>query len=62
MEAHLGVTVIIHMKDEDHPDQGVSDRNRNTGTWREMGHRKICKWAQKKLCFGDGDSEIWFRF
>ena len=22
MEAHLGVTVIIHMKDEDHPDQG----------------------------------------
>lgn len=51
MEAHLGMTIIIHMKDDDHPDQGVSGRKRNIGTWREMGHRKIYKWAQKKLLF-----------
>ena len=48
MEAHLGMRVIIHMKDGDRPDQEVSGRNRNAGTWREMGHRKVYKWVQKK--------------
>ena len=36
------------MKDGDRPDQGVSGRDRNAGTWREMGHRKVYKWVQKK--------------
>lgn len=48
MEAHLGMTIVLHMKDDDRPDQGVSGRNRNAGTWREMGHRKVYKWVQKK--------------
>ena len=36
---------MIHMKDDDRPDQGVSGRSRNAGTRREMGHRKVCKWV-----------------
>lgn len=51
MEAHLGMTISIHTKDDDHPDQGVRGRNRNAGAGRDGGHRKMYRWVQKKTCF-----------
>lgn len=59
MEAHLGMTMHIHMLMMITCDQGVRGRNRMQ-VHGEMGEIGKCIVGSENLLFGDGDSEIWF--
>lgn len=57
MEAPLEMNIIIHVKGDDQPDQGVSGRNRNKVHGEKWDIGKYIN-GPRKRCFGDGDSEI----
>lgn len=53
----MEMAILIRVKGEDQPDQGVSGRNRNKVHGEKWDIGK-CINGLRKRCFGDGDSEI----